>query len=601
MSSTPLRNHENLSKICDEMKTWISHSPDTPKITASSDHLLPEYEAAEIATGRNNPESPDQTGISAGKSDSPKAEGQDLTNNKTSLSEVHEERIFTEVPPTTQKAPIESTSTTLPEVNASLLSAILEPVEHSQGSISDPLSAIKTSSSVSLEGPVPRPLHEIQATVPCPLGLETRIVVGDKSWSISSICPSDHANKGATFAPTLSNKVGFANSDSITRDDIFENCEIDASHHHHDPVKAWLVKHLTSPSLLIPHDEISDLVNSRCDIDPEKGKFLPPILQPETVRRARQGLCEDYSDILWRETNMTTELHIKKELQSRDNMAKTLQMAFDNEASSYEPSSKSDRVWPNAKCIVRPATQLDFAVVAEIVNEENKRTMISQNDERLVIHAEDVARVWDECRRDSRPFIVLTPADEDFLDRSKWPKHSENVYEEFARYMAEHPRPDLPVVGFAFITSSQIGLNDRPCPKARYSGRLNLIVHPDHRHKLYGSALLDRILMSISPFHTSVVDHDWKHDNDDSSGIYEFPASRNIRQYTHLHVEVIESHNKNETDESRIHFLKKFDFEEVGRLRDGSVTEDEQRHMHWQDLVTWARIITPTSKIISRR
>lgn len=480
-----------------------------------------------------------------------------------------------------------------------------QPDGSTQEGIHGSNSEIERSARDTLDGPLLAPLHVIRAAMPSPPGLETKTGLDNDGWSISSICPSEHADQNVKFNPDVPNQADPVNQDAATREDFHENCEGHTSKRDDDPVEAWLIKYLTSPSLLIPHDDLKDPVNSRCDINPDEGKFLPAIIQPETVQCTVQGPCRDFNDIVWRQINMTAELHIKKEIRSRENIAKTLQMALNNETPGiWRPDScrsiESETDWPDAKCMVRPAIQSDYPAIAEIINEENRYMLRSEIDESFEMTAEGVAHIWDECCADSRPFIVVTPAEEDFLDRSKWPKHSGKVYDKFAQYIAEQPRPNLPVVGFAFVTNSRLSLDGRPCPLARYSGRLTLIVHPAHRNKLYGSALLDRILLSISSFHKSIVDHEWKLNKNKLQGVYEFPASRNVRQYTHLHVEVIESHDKERTDEPKTHFLRKFDFEEVSRFRDGLVAEDDQRHMHWQDLVTWTRAITPTEKIFGR-
>ncbi|KAG6003271.1 hypothetical protein E4U21_002229 [Claviceps maximensis] len=602
--STPLGNQEKFSKICKDMKSWISQPPHARRIDTSSHIRRSSSSTAEIAVEESSHESSTQNDASTGGSDIPRRKDKDTVNVETGPLEHHEEpeNKPTREMPAPGRVQIVSASTIVPERNASSLSVILEAAEHSPESISDPISAVKSSSSRPLEGHMSRPLGVIQATVPSPISLQTKASLRGKSWSISSNCDSDNTDKIITFGPTFPqafpNRSDSGNADCATREVIYDNLGDDVVLHHQDTVKSWLVKHFTSPSILIPLHKLSDLVSSRCDIDPETGTFLAPILQPETLRCAKEGPCEGYHDILWRQSNMTSELYIMKELRSRENIATRLQMAVNHEANCFDLTSESGRNWPKANCTVRPANQLDFPAIAKIVNEHSKRAIKSQEIQSPLMHAEDVARVWDECRVNNRPFIVVTPNEEDFLDRSKWPNQSETIYQEFARFMAKHPRPIKSLVGFAFIGNPELGLDNLACPGTFYSGRLNLIVHPDHRGKLYGSALLDRILISISPLHTSVVDHDWSRNKNEPDGIYEFPASHNLRQYTLLHVEVLESRDKAEPSESRIHFLKKFGFEEVGRLKNVLVTGDDPGHMHWSDLVTWARGITPTSNVI---
>ncbi|KAG5926435.1 hypothetical protein E4U42_003312 [Claviceps africana] len=605
LSSTPTRNYENLSQLCKEMKSWIFHLPHTPQIDTSLESPRSDSLTAEIAADGSNREPPGQDGASAAGTDTSKPEAKDAAQRTTSHSDVHSkiEDKSAEDMPAPGKTGDDLASTNIREMSTSQLSVILEAGEHSPKSTAAPLSAVESSSSGPFKDPMSRPLGIIQAAIPCPIGLETKACLEDKGWSISSDCSSDHADMNIMFGPsfpqTFPNRSDSGSGDCVIREGINNDSEGDAVLYPHDPVKSWLVQHLTSPSLVVSLDKIGDLVNSRCDIDPQKGTFLPPVLQPETLRCAMEGPCENYHDVLWRQNNMTTELHVMRELRSRENMATSLRMALGHETDRFDSPGESGQPWPKANCIVRPATQLDIPTIAKIFNDNNRRAMKSQDNESLFMRAEDVARIWDKCRADSRPFIVVTPAEEDFLDRSKWPHHSQAIYEEFVRFMAKNIKPVPSLVGFAFIESSRLGMNDCACPGASYSGHLTLIVDPEYRRKLYGSALLDRILISISPLHTSVVDHDWSRDQDDSDGIYEFPANRNVRQYTLLHVEVLESHDGDEPSDTRDQFLKKFGFEEVGRLTNVLATEDDQRHVHWQDLVTWARNITPTSNVIS--
>ncbi|KAG5980907.1 hypothetical protein E4U55_003510 [Claviceps digitariae] len=607
LSSTPLRNHENLSRLCKEMKSWILYSPQTPTIDIASESPWSTSTATEIAAEEGSGQSPDQNGASAREPERPIPEAEDRVNSRTSHSKLLEgpENKSTEEPPAPAKGKVDIVlaSTTVPETNDPQLPAVLEAAEHSSKSISAPASDIKSSSSEPPESPTPKPLGVIQAVIPCPSGLETKVCLGDEDWSISSNCPSVDTDKESMFGPTFPqvfpNRMDSDNADCVTLEGIYHDLEGDSVLHFHDPVTSWRVKYLTSPSVVVPLDKVSNLFNSRCDIDPDTGEFLPPVLHPDTLRAVTEGSCEDYRDILWRQNNMTTELYVMKELRSRENIATSLRMALDHEANRFDLSSESGQAWPKANCTVRPATQADFPAIVEIVNEYHKREGKSRDSKSQSMHAEDVARIWDECQVDNRPFIVVTPAQEDFLDRTKWPTHSETVYEEFARFMANRPKSTLSVVGFAFIQQSKLGLNACACPEDSYSGHLNLVIHPEHRHRLYGSALLDRILISISPLHTSVVEHGWNRNKNESDGIYEFPASRNLRQYTLLHVDTLEPHDKDVTSESRTHFLKKFSFEEVGRLENVSVTKDDQGLMQWQDLVIWARAITPTSNVIS--
>ncbi|KAG6122453.1 hypothetical protein E4U13_002355 [Claviceps humidiphila] len=591
----PVRNPENFSKVCKEMKSWIQHVSHAPETTTSLESLHPKSTAAGFEPAKDSSESLEQEVANAGRPASLTEEAGKADNGKTCLPELHggPETELTERPPASEKVCIEPASTASSQT--SQLSATVDISKYSPNSVSITLSAVKGSSPRPSEKAKHIPLGLIGAAAINPVGRETRACLGDKECG--GDC-SSHCGNGSSMAfPNFSDRSVAGISNCVSDEAACENWQRVAKVPHDDPVKSWFAKYMTSPSLLVSSDEISNAANSRCDINPDTGHFLTPACQPETLRCVTVGPCEGHQDILWRQMNMTSELYIMKERRSRENMVNSIQMAIDHGTGYLRSMSKSDQALARADCTVRPATQMDFAVVAEVVN-ANKASgeaydcaMRPQDDKSFAMRSEDIARIWEACRAEKRPFIVVEPAEEDLLDRSKWPNHSEIVYEEFARFVAEHPRPCLGVVGFAFVTGSQPGLSDRVRPEACFSGRLTLMVHPDHRHKLYGSALLDRIMTTIMPLYNSVVDHEWNCDEMELNG---------TRQYTRLHVELTEANDGDDTP-GRTHFLKKFGFEEVGRLKDVVATEDGQRNMHWRDLVTWARAITPGSKISVRR
>ncbi|KAG6085954.1 hypothetical protein E4U33_000466 [Claviceps sp. LM78 group G4] len=598
----PVRNQETFSKVCKEMKSWIQHVSPAPEITTPLESLRPKPTSAGYGPEEGSSESLEQKVVNAGRPASLTEEAVKAGNRKTCLPDLHggQKAEPTERSPAPEKARIEPASSASSETSQP--SATVNISKYSPNSLSITLSAVKDSPPKLSEKVKPTPLGRIPEAVLNPVGTETRAFQRDKDSSVD--CPShcDCGNGSSTAFPSFSDRSVAGISNCVSDEAAYESLQRDAKVPHDEPVKSWSAKYMTSPSLLVSSDELSDAANSRCDIDTDKGCFLTPACQPETLRCVTMGPCEGHQDILWRQMNMTSELYIMKEIRSREMMVNNIQMALDLRTDYLHSPSKSDQALARANCTVRPATQMDFAVIAEVINENkasgeaNDCAMRPKDDKSFAMRSEDVARIWEACRADKRPFIVVEPAEEDLLDRSKWPNHSDVVYEEFARFVAEHPRPSIGVVGFAFVTGSHPDLSDRVHPEACFSGRLTLMVHPAHRHKLYGSALLDRIMTTIMPLYNSVVDHEWNCDEMKLNGIYEFPATRNGRQYTRLHVELTEANDGDDTP-GRTHFLKKFGFEEVGRLKEVVATDDGHGNMHWRDLVTWARVITPGSKL----
>jgi L-amino acid N-acyltransferase YncA len=361
-------------------------------------------------------------------------------------------------------------------------------------------------------------------------------------------------------------------------------------------VEVWRTRYLEPSSTQVSQECLHSDTGIHSDINPENGEFLDPVVHPQTVQSVVEGPCRDYNDIGWRHVNMTAELHIKRERKSRMNV---LQMQTEQDDHKQEPLAASaapkEPPWPDAKCVIRPATPADFAQIAEIMNKEASNECDPQIFQDELTTVQDISRIFDACAANSRPFIVVTPAQVNFLDQSKWPKDSDDLYQEFAKYMAANPRPDPSVYGFAFITDYRTGLHGGSCPASRFNGQVRLVVHPNQGRKLYGSALLDRILLCVSPFHRNSIDYVW--DCENPKGVYEFPATYNKRQYTQLYLEHFYEQVIGPEYVFKAAFARKFDFRQVGHLRNAVFRTDDQENKKWLNMVLWQVDLTPVSKI----
>ncbi|OAQ70127.1 Acyl-CoA N-acyltransferase [Pochonia chlamydosporia 170] len=591
---------DNLAKICDEMRLWIAQVPGIKQQFDSSDD------------GGAKAKSSRSTIVVPSKEGSPDLESLKLTTHrlpepeKNNMGETNDSKVTQSFPKDSLKP-----SSTLEEVTNGIGDVIISSPNIGNSQVGSEIRNIRerrTPDERVSDAPHPAPLHIIQAaTAPFSVG-KPKLEQAEQSWSISSACyVEDISENDAPWHKLLSQMEPAIHDVNNTcspphvhhiRDQYGELLTYATSIGKHGLLEAWLTEFPAPSSVTVPNECLGNDSFVEKAINPENGEFFGPIVQPDTVRRRTDGPCVGYNDISWRQANMTTELHIKREVKSRESIATEIRMALEQ----IEPRPLSvveDDQWPDAQCVIRSATPSDFAQIADIINAEASATKSPQIFKGSVVEGEDVSKIFDACRRNYRPFIVAAPAEDDFLDQSKWPSNSGKVYKEFAKYMAAHPKPASPIVGFAFVTDYHMGWDGTPCAASRLTGQVRLVVHPNHRRKLYGSALMDRILLSVSPFHRSALDHAWKCAA--GKGVYEFPVTRNKRQYTQLYLELFCEKNDPETYKWRTELLKKFGFQDIGYFFNAVVRMDEQHHCQWYDKVLLATEITPTSKVIARR
>jgi hypothetical protein len=191
-----------------------------------------------------------------------------------------------------------------------------------------------------------------------------------------------------------------------------------------------------------------------------------------------------------------------------------------------------------------------------------------------------------------RPFIVAVASENDFLDRSKWPKGADKVYEEYVQFKnSQESSGTGTILGFAFVSDARMGLFGEPCHGSRFAGRITVIVHPDHRGKLYGAALLDRILLSVAVYHRSVVDYKWECPS--PTLVYEHPVTKNQRKYARLHIEGLFARQDDGREAWVDKMLENFEFKKIGRF--GQVARTEKGA--WLDSVMWELEARPVREI----
>ena len=331
--------------------------------------------------------------------------------------------------------------------------------------------------------------------------------------------------------------------------------------------------------------EGSTVVNvyEECDMNTETGLPLNPVIYPKTY------LDQSIDPDVLRRAQRTSEQHISREIKQRELLAAKLretveaQNSRDDMVEQTAPKAFPMIEYPKANCTIRPVTRDDYPSIVTIMNLE-RDAQTSQILERGVV-LEDIERLHIYCRQFARPFLVAeTGYEDELLDSSKWPQGSSKQYAAYVQFSQTQEKVPVEVVGFAFIAETRIGTLSQPCPGSRHSGMLRLVVHPSHRRKLYGTALMDRILLTVSTLHRRMVDYKWE--NTDDSGIFSSPPLNNVRPYAHLNVEIV---SKSEDDPEHIwlaELLDQFLFTRVFYLSK-AVKTDKGDGSEWLDLSQW--------------
>ncbi|KAL7800408.1 hypothetical protein V8C43DRAFT_327226 [Trichoderma afarasin] len=354
---------------------------------------------------------------------------------------------------------------------------------------------------------------------------------------------------------------------------------------------AWLLQTSKPPAAIHSLASQSAVDHYKKDIDTETGDFLPEIRYPDTFKSLHEGPSRDHRDIAWRQANLTVELQIAREIRSRELLATKIRSKIKPQVQAVPIEQETG---PNAECIVRPATPEDFEAIAAIINMESRVTGSPQIIEWRDVTAANVQKIYESCRDNLQPFIVATTTEDPLLDRSNWPKNATKAYQGYLAFRSTQAKVSQEVLGFAFVVEARLGLLGGPCPGSRHTGQVKVVVHPSHRGKLYGSALLDRILLCTAPFHRRALDYEWQ--CQDSSKVYESIACQNRRKYAWIYVETFCAGRDDPALRLATSFLQKFEFQEVCHLR-SAVKTDRYYESKWLDIVLWARETQPLSNI----
>ncbi|KAF9764308.1 hypothetical protein IL306_002837 [Fusarium sp. DS 682] len=429
--------------------------------------------------------------------------------------------------------------------------------------------AIGDASSEIGGAPLPAPLHIIQAAAP-----STAVVLRQRSFSTASMALS--------AGPISSGEL--ASWNAAQAHDHEDNDDMALVRVNQDSVAAiqeWETqeKYPIFDLAANRHPRVDD-----CDIHPATGQLIPP---PRYIKIQKDTQARHY----WRRAVTHSEGFIARELDLRQ--AKKEEIERKEQEEKYKNMAYDDDKWPNAGCTLRPVEVKDFQGIADIINNE-----LQQQDSQVFLSKKvdrgQIAQLNRNCLSKHRPFIVAIEPPREITDRSGWSKAHEMHYQQFLQYMKSSGASDRPtILGFAFVTDPRQDFLGNACHGARFSGEIKLLVDPNHRKKLVGSALLDRILLCTSIYHRSLVDYTW--DCSEPLKTYEDIPAHNKRKYSKLYLETF----FNGGDDPRIGWitslLEKYDFERVAYFKEA--VKHWKHPGVWKDLVVWEHEARTTSEI----
>ncbi|SPJ74367.1 uncharacterized protein FTOL_04098 [Fusarium torulosum] len=447
--------------------------------------------------------------------------------------------------------------------------------QSSVGTWNSPRERELSSASTDVQGaPLPAPLHIIQA-----IG-STSVIHRQPSFSNASLALSG--------CPVSSDKQDFQQVDEENTQGPDEDMTEEDADTNSLEIATAVVEHWETDKENYPVVNLAqarDPSTDDCDIDTSTGKFVPPI---RYIKLQRDGKEEHNRHRM----DCTSEDAIRREIARRQLLKEEIQR-MEQEA-QYANQKIEEDTWPNAECTLRPVASGDFQGIADIMNLEMKQGKYSQLFIPSVGPAH-IASLYNTCQAKHRPFIVAVPSPKQIINRTGWSKAEEEEYQEFLKFkQARNASQDHDILGFAFVGDSRQGFLGGTCPGSRFNGQIKLVVHPSHRRKLIGSALLDRVLLCVAIYHRSLVDYTW--DCSDARKTYEYVSAHNKQKYNKLYIEIFFTGKEDPRIKGISRFLEKFDFERVAYFKD-AVKHGSQPGV-WKDMVVWELEARMTSEII---
>ncbi|EKJ78145.1 hypothetical protein NXS19_011571 [Fusarium pseudograminearum] len=442
----------------------------------------------------------------------------------------------------------------------------LELENSSKGTWNSPREMARSSASTDVQGaPLPAPLHIIEA-LRSVSGMNRRPSFSTASLVLSGfpVSPDEKENQ----PPNAEGTWGPSETLQDRDDKIDPHARIFSA----AAINTWrsnMEDYPIVPLITKNRDPRTD----ECDINTETGGLIEPV---RYIKLQMDGQAK-YD---WRRTQLTSQERIMREIARRDVIKKEIEQR-EQEERYANPTFKEEKV-PDAACTIRPVETKDFQAIADIINLERQQGQSSQVYLPKIDHSH-IATLYNACRQKRRPFILAIPSPGRIPDRTNWSKAEEDEYQEFLKFKKSREASQPTVLGFAVITDAQQGFLDSAFRGSRFSGNIKVIVHPQHRKKLIGTALLDKVLSCVNIYHRSEIEYNW--DCAETQQTYEYVSAHNLRKYNKVYAEFF-STGKNDPEVEIIrHLLKKFDFEWAAHFKNAAKHGKEAGV--WKDLNVW--------------
>ncbi|KAF4448803.1 hypothetical protein F53441_7852 [Fusarium austroafricanum] len=416
--------------------------------------------------------------------------------------------------------------------------------------------------------PLPAPLHVIHAA------LSTAVVLRPRSFSTASVALSGHP------APSDEDSTWGAPPASDCR--TSEEAAMGGVNPSLALVTSWEALH----NFEYPVVDLTQNRRDDCDINPANGKPIPPVRYIKLQENKHSAHQRNLMD-------RNSEGHIDREIALRKAMKEEIERKEQDEKEAYTKMTLEEDKWPDAHCTLRPAEAGDLQSIANIINLEMRRedSQISPSK----VEPAHIATLYNNCLAKHRPFIVAISSPTQIPNRYGWSKDEEEAYQEFLKFKKSRQASQGPgILGFAFVNDSRQGFLGGVCSGSRFSGQIKLVVHPNHRRKLVGSALLDRILLCTSIYHRSLVDYTW--DCSETKRTYEYVSTHNQQKYNRLYLETFFTGSKDPRIEGIIRLLEKYDFARVAHFKEA--VKHGKCPGVWKDLVVWEHEARSATEIV---
>lgn len=357
-------------------------------------------------------------------------------------------------------------------------------------------------------------------------------------------------------------------------------------------IRTWLQRTSDGPTVFHINNKALEGHSYAHDICTVTGQLLEQVIQPETIM---SPVLTDAHESSWRQLNMTSGLQILRERQLRKEIAAYLKEdAKFTETSALEQEQSKLVSFPSTDCLIRPATKEDAAVIGQMIESHRKIDYPSQFPEFDVDPETMALQQLQSCLDQRWPFIVATTPDDELMERKNWPIHADKAFEEYLKYKSETPS-EKEILGLAFVRGFEQAVLGGSLLPMQNAGSICVLVQPKHRQKLVGTALLDRVLQSVAPYHRSIVDFQWKCNT--TSGVYEHPAANNKRQAVKMYMEYTTASGKDD-EPWRSKMLEKFGFQHKVQLENVSRSDKKSQGNGWLDLHIWELKVQDPAEIM---